>query len=85
MPLIRLLAVLEPAQRAGVLRTLAQGNGDVGGEIASLFAQYDAVDYAQQRALEYLQLAKDALEEAAASGPIEELRQLADFVAVRQQ
>jgi octaprenyl-diphosphate synthase len=85
LPLIRLLTVVDPAERPEILRILAQGNGEVRREIAPLLAQYDTVAYAQSRALEFLRQAKDSLDEAGVSGPLDELRQLADFVAVRQQ
>lgn len=85
LPLIYLLAQLDPPQRAELAAILAHPNGVSREALRSQLGQSGAVAYCQQKAAWYVRRAKVELGILPETDARESLLRLADFVATRQQ
>ncbi|HLA85484.1 MAG TPA: polyprenyl synthetase family protein [Thermoguttaceae bacterium] len=87
LPLIRLLAVLDPSDRDDLLGVLSDAdaeNGQTREALRPWLARTDALDYARRRADDFVQQAIAELD-ALPSGPLRDvLARLAEFVITRQ-
>lgn len=84
LPLIRLLNVVPPNERATVEKLLSTPDETTRGQLREWLDRYDAVDYARKQARFYAERAASELSAVPDSPAAELLRQLAAFVVARQ-
>lgn len=85
LPLIRLLEQADASDRRRVVEILAHPDPDHRRALRPWLERYDAVGYARQKALLYVRIAQEQLEELPPTPARESLKLLADFVIGRQQ
>jgi len=85
LPIIRLLSQLDRQQRAEVEGILRRGDDHRAEALRPWLQRYDAIAYAQQTALRYVRRAQQELDAVPCSPARETLKDLADFVILRDQ
>jgi octaprenyl-diphosphate synthase len=85
LPLIRLLDQADQSDRRQILEILTHPDPSHRRALRPWLQRYDAVDYARQKALVYVRIAQDQLEELPPSSARDSLGRLAEFVVGRQQ
>ncbi len=85
LPLIRLLSQLDESQRAEVQSILSASGNHHHEALRPWFERFDAIAYSRDKAISFIELARDALDELPASETREALKQLTDFVIARKQ
>ena len=85
LPLIRLLEQLGAADRGDLLAILTSSDDHRLDRLRPYFQRWDGVSYSQQKALVYVRRAKERLDAAPPTPARDTLKQLADFVVMRQE
>ncbi len=85
LPVIRLLSQLDRPERSEVLGILTRSDDHRAEALRPWLQRYDAVSYAQQTALRCIRCAQAELDRVPASPARETLRELAEFVVLRDQ
>lgn len=85
LPLIRLLSQVGPKDREDLLAILTSPDDHHAERLKPWFQRWDAVSYAQQQAVRHVRSAREQLDRAPATPARETLKQLADFVVLRQE
>jgi len=85
LPVIRLLSQLNGQEHAEVIAILSRSDDHRAEALRPWLERCDAVSYAQHAALRYVRRAKQELDRAAFGPARETLKELADFVILRDQ
>ena len=85
LPVIRLLSQVDRRERAEVIAILQRAGDHRAEALRPWLQRYDAISYAQHVALRHIRRAKEELDRAEPSAARETLKQLADFVILRDQ
>lgn len=85
LPVIRLLSQVHGPERDALIAILSRSDDHRAEALRPWLDRYDAVAYAQQTACRYIRRAQQELDRAPPSPARETLRQLADFVLLRDR
>jgi octaprenyl-diphosphate synthase len=85
LPVIRLLSQLDRPERSEVLGILARSDDHRAEALRPWLQRYDAISYAQHTALRYIRRAQAELDRVPSSPARETLKELAEFVVLRDQ
>lgn len=85
LPVIRLLGQLDERERAEVVAILCRSDDHRAEALRPWLQRYDAVTYAQHAAIRYVRRAREELDRIPCTPQRETLKELADFVILRDQ
>ena len=85
LPVIRLLSQLDRQDRADVVAILSRSDDHRAEALRPWLQRYDAIAYAQQAAVHYVRLAREELDQIPYTPARETLKELAEFVVLRDQ
>jgi octaprenyl-diphosphate synthase len=85
LPLIHFLRTAAPTQRKRMLALLHDGASSRNGQVATLLADSDSIDYARRTAYEHVRRSLDILSELPPSDARSSLTAMAEFIVARRQ